>query len=99
MTGKCGTAIKVMSLYFNLCLSVGLDNPSWSFTSISFLTRVTFLCSNKVYDIRTDSNTFRLEKLRWAKNDLQNAAVEMLYLKYSNEHMLNAFQLIITTLQ
>jgi len=38
VTVKCRIAIKVLSLFFNLCLSVTLDSLSCSFTSISFLT-------------------------------------------------------------
>jgi hypothetical protein len=37
---KCRTAIKVLFLYFNLCLSVKLDSFSCSFTSMFFLTDV-----------------------------------------------------------
>jgi succinate dehydrogenase hydrophobic anchor subunit len=42
VTVKCRTAIKVMFLYFNLCLSVTLNSLSCSFTSISFLTTSCF---------------------------------------------------------
>jgi hypothetical protein len=35
---KCRTAINVLFLYFNLCLSVKLDSLSCSLKSISFLT-------------------------------------------------------------
>ena len=38
VTVKCRTAIKVLFLYRNLCLSVNFDSISCSFTSISFLT-------------------------------------------------------------
>ena len=34
----CRTAIKVLLLYFKMCLSVKLDSLSCSFASISFLT-------------------------------------------------------------
>jgi hypothetical protein len=34
------TAIKVLFLHFNLCLSVMLDKISCSFTSTSFLTKI-----------------------------------------------------------
>ena len=37
---KCRTAIKVLFLYFNLCLSVMLDSLSCSFTSMSFLNNI-----------------------------------------------------------
>jgi hypothetical protein len=42
VTVNC-TAIKVLFLYFNLCLSVILDSLSCSFTSISFLTNCSFI--------------------------------------------------------
>ena len=38
VTVKCRTAIKVMFLYINSCLSIMIDRLSCSFTSISFLT-------------------------------------------------------------
>jgi len=38
VTVKWRTAIKVLLLYFNLCLGVKLDTLSYSFTSISFFT-------------------------------------------------------------
>jgi hypothetical protein len=37
VTVKCRIAIKALFLYFNLCLSVNLDNLSCSFTFIYFL--------------------------------------------------------------
>jgi len=36
-TVKCRTAIKAIFLYFNLCMSVLLNNLSCPFTSLSFL--------------------------------------------------------------
>jgi hypothetical protein len=44
VTVKCRTAIKMLFLYFNLCLSIMFDSLSSSFTSISFLTN--FIVSN-----------------------------------------------------
>ena len=38
VTVKCRTAIKVLFLYINLCLSVMFDNLSYLFTFIYFLT-------------------------------------------------------------
>ena len=48
LTVKCGTAIIVMFIYFNLCLSVMLDSLSCSFTSISFLTTNCFFTLNYI---------------------------------------------------
>jgi hypothetical protein len=39
VTVNCRTAMKVLSGYFNLCLSVKFDSLSCSFTSIAFLTK------------------------------------------------------------
>ena len=39
VTVNCRTAMKALSGYFNLCLSVKFDSLSCSFTSIAFLTK------------------------------------------------------------
>jgi hypothetical protein len=46
VTVECGTAIKILFLYFNLCLSVMLDSMSCSFTSISFLIKTQYIHEN-----------------------------------------------------
>ena len=43
VTVKCRTAIKVLFLYFNLCLSVMLNSLSCPFTSISVLTDYSYI--------------------------------------------------------
>ena len=46
VTVKCRTAITVLFLYFNVCLSIKLDSLSCSFTFLSFHTNICNLLQN-----------------------------------------------------
>jgi hypothetical protein len=49
VTVKCMTVIKLLFLYFNLCLSVRLSSLSCAFTSIYFLT------NNSEFDMKNNN--------------------------------------------
>ena len=80
VTIKCRTAIKILFLYFNLCLSVKFDSLSCSFTSILFLTNL-YVSSNKHYCLHVLGLHFRgtslhpmegqqLSKYWWLSNSM-----------------------------